>query len=233
MGESILMRGEVRQVPTPLGKGETAFRVNKFGAAPVVDILTTWLLAGFCYHMQTGTEDAPVTLHATLDDTLAVMVADNNAGCMVPLRFEANVAGFTTATNIQAMLEADMAKKRFSSGGTEFKPRQLNGFATKAAGADEANGAFYTIEGGDIALLAKSAVPDSIELARRTMSEDAITDPGNGLLNPDRNVFLFGRDIPAFIPTPGSLAAQFGSATADATGYAVLQFAQFPGGFAY
>lgn len=201
---------------------------NKFGSLVVTDLLTQLLLSGYCFHMQVGTEDAPVNSTAAIDDQLGFVLADNNSGVIMPIRYEINIATFTTATLAQAMLEADMAKKRYGSGGTAFTPRQMNGAATSAAAA---NGAFYV--GTDITLAAKTAVPDSIELARRTFEEDVIADPGNGLLVGDRDVFNVRTQMPVLIPAPGSLAGHFGSATADVTGYGVLQFAQFSADLAW
>lgn len=204
--------------------------INNFGAQVVIDLVLQWLLSGFCFHMQTGTEDAPITTNGPLDPTKPIMVADNSSGVMVPLRFEANISAFTTETLVQAMLEADMGKVRYSSGGTVFVPKQLNGAATSA---NAANGIFYTIEGSDIVAAAKTAVPGSVEFARRTMGEDAIADPGVGMLRGDSDVFNIRRQGSIIVPTPGSILAHFGSATADVTGYGVLEFAQFSTGLAW
>lgn len=217
-----------RSIPT-LGEanGDRAI-LNKFGAQIVTDLFTQWLLSGYCFHMQLGTEDAPINSTAAIDDELVFVVADNNSGALVPIRYEINISAFTTATLAQAMLEADMAKKRWSSGGTAYVPRQMNGLASSA---DAANGTFYV--GTDITALAKSAVPHTVELARRTFEEDVIADPGNGLLVGDRDVFNIRRQLPVLIPSPGSLVGHFGAATADVTGYGVLQFAQFPADLAW
>lgn len=203
---------------------------NKFGAAVVTDLFMQWLLSGFCFHMQTGTEDAPITTNGPLDDTKPVLVADNGSGVMVPLLYEVNVQAHSTSTLIAALLELDMAKKRYSSGGTVYVPRQLNGAATSAAAA---NGTFYTIEGSDIVAAAKSAVPDSVEFARGQFSEDAISDPAGAMFAQPKVIFSVRDRIPAVVPTPGSILGHFGSATADVTGYAALQFAQFDADLAW
>jgi hypothetical protein len=197
--------------------------MNKFGAQVVVDLFTQWLLSGFCFHTQTGTEDAPVTTQGPLDDTKPLILLDNNSGVMVPLFFQVAIAAHSTSTAIEAMLEVDMDKVRFSAGTTTFVPEQMNNAATGAAAA---NGVFYVTDGGDITALAKSAVPASVELARRTFSEDAIGNPG-GAQMAIGDVFSIRTQIPAIGITPSSICAHFGSATADCTGYATVDFAQF------
>ena len=203
--------------------------MNKFGAQIVVDIFTQWLLSGYCFHMQTGTEDAPITTNGPMDDTKPVMVADNNSGVMVPLLAEVAIAAHSTSTAVEAMLEVDMDKKRWASGGTIFVPEQMNGAATSAAAA---NGTFYEISGSDIVAAAKSAVPASIEAARKTFSEDAIGDPAGAQMAIDK-LFSVRERMPYLGNTPSSLLLHFGSATADITGYATLEFAQFPAELAW
>jgi hypothetical protein len=203
--------------------------LNKSGAQVVTDLFTQWLLSGFCFHVQTGTEDAPITTNGPLDDTKPVIIADNNSGVMVPLLFEVALSAHGASTLIQAMLEQDMDKKRYSSGGQVFVPEQMNNAAT---GASAANGTFYTIETGDIVAAAKSAVPASIELARKSLSEDAIADP-IGYQMGIQEVFSVRTRMPTVAATPSSLCAHFGSATADVTGYGVLQFAQFASALAW
>lgn len=202
--------------------------MNKWGSQIVTDLFTQMLLSGFCFHMQTGTEDAPITSNTTVDDVKAIIVADCLSGAMMPLMADVNVATFAAATNIEIMLEADMDKARYASGGQVFVPEQMN---KAAVSADAANGSFFTIESGDIVAAAKSAVPASLELARRTLSEDAITTVAEGMMA--RTPLYSHRAQPAVILTnPGSLLVHFG-ASADITGYGSLDFAQFPASLAY
>jgi hypothetical protein len=203
--------------------------LNNFGAQVVVDLVTQWLLSGFCFHMQAGTEDAPITTQGPLDDTKPFILADNNSGVIVPLLYEVGVSAHLTSTAIEAMLEIDMDKKRFSAGTTIYVPEQMNNAATGAAAA---NGTFYVTDGGDITALAKSAVPASIELARKTLSEDAIGNPAGAQFALDK-IFSIRERLPAIGITPSSICAHFGSATADVTGYATLDFAQFASGLAW
>jgi len=215
----------------PIGEGQPDRAIiNRFGALIVVDLYTQLLLSGFCFHMQTGTEDAPITTNGPLDDTKPVIVADCNSGAMMPLLFEVNTVAHSTSTLIAAMLEADMDKLRWSSGGTVYVPEQMNKAATSAAAAA---GIFYTIEGSDIVAAAKTAVPASVELGRKQYSEDAIADPAGAMGSWVADVFNCKNRTPVILTNPGSLCGHFGSATADITGHAVLEFAQFPATLAW
>lgn len=217
-----------QEIP-PVGDNNTERGIlNNFAAQVVTDLITQWLLSGFCFHMQTGTEDAPITSNTTVDDIKAIMIADNNAGVMVPLLCEVNVATFAAATNIEIMLEVDMDKKRWSSGGTVFVPEQMNGAASSAT---PANGTFYTIEGSDIVAAAKSAVPASVELARKTLTEDALANAAGYMFAHDK-LFSIKERVPAIGLTPSSLVVHFG-ASADITGYGALEFAQFDSALAW
>lgn len=197
------------------------------GAQVFVDWLTHLLLSGRCYHMQTGTEDAPSTTNGPLDDTKPVLLADNNEGTIVPILAEVSIAAHGAATAIEAMLEADMDKKRYSSGGTVVVPEAMNNQSSNAA-----NGTFYTIEGSDIVALAKSAVPASVELGRKTFSENVIADPAGAQMAIDK-LFSARERLPVLAKNPSALLLHFGSATADVTGYATLDFAQFPSALAW
>jgi len=204
--------------------------MNKMGAQITVSLPLQLLLSGFCFHMQTGTEDAPITTNGPLDDTKPVIVADCTSAAMMPLLFQVALSAQSTSTLIAAMLEADMDKARYSSGGTVYVPEQMNKAATSASAA---SGTFYTIESSDIVAAAKTAVPASVELSRVTLSEDAIGDPGVGQLGGLAPVFSIAAQTPVILTNPGSLCGHFGSATADVTGYGALEFAQFPADLAW
>ena len=196
--------------------------INRMGMQIVCDFYTQLCLSGLTYHMQAGTEDAGVALTGALDDTLAFILADNPAGyAMIPLLYEVNPGVLAGVTILQAMLEIDKAKARYSSGGTAYVPANLNNDGDAAA----ASGVFYVCA-ADIVALAKSAVPLSVELARKTFTEDALADtigyPGAW----DPCVFSARSRPLALINGVGSIVAQAGGPTADATGYGVLQFAQ-------
>ena len=131
-----------------------------------------------------------------------------------------NVGTFTTSTLIQAMLELDTAKNRYSSGGTVFAPKNLNGIS---AVQKAFSGSAYV--GTDVTTAAKTAVPGSIELARRAIGEDNIAT-ATSVENLDREIYSVAKRPIALVSGLGSMLLHFGAATADATGYAVAQFAQ-------
>lgn len=203
--------------------------INRFGGVIVADFYTQLLLAGFCFHMQTGTEDAPSTSNTTVDDTKAMIIADCTSGAMLPLFADIVFATWAAATTIQAMFEADMDKARYSSGGTVFVPEQMNKAATSA---DAASGSFFTIEGSDLVAAAKSAVPASVELAHAVYSEDALATVTDGMAGGKPPLFTTKNQTPVILTNPGSLLVHFG-ASADITAYGSLDFAQFPQGIAF
>src|SRR3990167_4938928 len=85
--------------------------INRLGFQVVTDFFTQLILSGFGYHMQIGTEDAPVASTTSIDDQLVWMVADNPDGsAAIPLLYEVNIGNFTTATLVISMLEVDKDK---------------------------------------------------------------------------------------------------------------------------
>lgn len=203
--------------------GERAV-INRMGLQVVTDFFTQLVLGGFAYHMQLGTMTAPVDSTVAIADTLVWAVADNNAGyAMIPLLYELGIDFVDTAVSGETMLEWDKDKKRWSSGGTAFVPANMRGDDYRSA-----NGVFYV--GTDITAAAKSAVPNSVELARRQLSEDAVTDPTTGKMQMDPIIYsCMQRPIVVGIDA-SSLVVHFGAATADLKGFGVLQFAQFEKG---
>lgn len=202
-----------------IGAGDRML-INAFGAGVVVDFWTQLALSGYLYHIQIGTENAPVASTTGIDDELAWMLADTTAGITIPALYEVNVATWTTATLVEAMLEVDNAQNRFSSGGTPFTPEPLNNRNYFAASV---NG--YV--GTDIALGSKTAVPGSVELARRVFSEDAVATPTPAdFADP---VVYSAHSRPLSVSQGVSaLVGHHGAVTADVTSYGVLQFANFP-----
>lgn len=206
-----------------IGEGQRSEAiVNSMGMAIVVDFFTQLILSGFGFHHQIGTEDAPVNSTTSIDDELVWMLVDQNSGyALIPLLAELNLDFVDTAVNSDVMVELDKEKKRFSSGGTAQTPENLSG-----KDAHSFNGSGYV--GTDITALAKSAVPDSIELARKSLTEDAVTDPTTGKLAWNPIVYSVRERPIAVVVDESSLIMHFGAGTADLNGYGVLQFAQVP-----
>ncbi len=196
--------------------------INRIGVQIMIPFLEQLVLSGLAYHVQAGTEDAGVAFTTAMDDALVSMLVDNNAGyAMIPLLFEVNPGVLAGATLAMAMLEVDMAKKRWSANGTAFTPRNLHAQAPASF-----NGVAYVCGATDITAAAKTAVPDSVELARKSYTEDALADtigyPGTW----DPCVYSAGKRPILVTYGVASLIGHVGSATADMTGYGVLQFAQ-------
>lgn len=194
--------------------------LNAFGAQVVVDFWTQLALSGYLYHMQIGTENAPVNSTAALDDELVWLLVDQTAGVLIPALYEINVANWATGTLAEAMLEVDSAKNRYTSGGTAFVPEPLNNRDYRVFSGD-------AYVGTDIVAEAKTAVPGSIELARKVFSEDAIATAVGSDFPPAVVYSAQNRPIAVQQGTV-SLLGHFGAATADVSGYGVLQFAQIP-----
>lgn len=196
--------------------------INRLGLTVVVDFFTQLALSGLTYHVQMGTEDAGVAFTTSIDDQLVSMLADNNAGySMIPLLFTVNPGVVAGATLAMAMLEVDMAKLRYSANGTLFVPRNLHAQAPASF-----NGVAYVAGSSDITTLAKSAVPDSVELARKDYIEDALANtigyPGAW----DSCVYSVKQRPMVATYGVSSLIGHVGSASADLTGYAVIEMAQ-------
>ena len=202
------------------GNGERAV-INKIGAQVVADFYTQLALGGWAYHVQVGALSTAVAGTAALTALIGVGVVDNNAGYVtLPLHGEMHIATYSTATLFLSMLEADMAKKRYSSGGTAITPRNLRGDSPRTF-----NGAAYN-NTGTLVLAAASAAPHTVELARGVGSEDAqpattFTDRGPHFLWDVRS-----SGHPVLLVDAGSIVLHHGSTTATDTMYGNLQFAQ-------
>jgi hypothetical protein len=197
--------------------------LNRAGTLIVTDFLTQLILGGYAYHIQAGTEDAPVAATAAIDDQLAFMLVDQNVGyAMLPLGLQTVIANWSTSTLFNTMLEADKDLKRYSSGGTAFTPANLRGDDPYSF-----NGAAY-VAAADVVPIAKSAVPNSVELWRGGVIEDAQATPdgaaaavgGTATYSIRTNPFIVLVDASSFV-------IHHGATTADPNSYGNFQFAQF------
>lgn len=195
--------------------------LNRMGFQVVVDFFTQMILSGYAYHMQLGTEDAPINSTTSIDDQLVWAVIDNNAGyAMLPFGAQVLIANWTTATLVNTMLEVDKDLKRYSSGGTAYVLANLRGDDPNSF-----NGAAYV--GTDVTVAAKSAVPNSVELFRGTVVEDAQATPAAA----DATIaFQYSARVNPTIVTvdASSILLHHGAATADVSSYGSLQVIQFP-----
>jgi hypothetical protein len=196
------------------------------GSQIVTDFFTQLTLSGFAYHMQAGTENAGDGMTNVIDDILVAGIADNTAGnAMIPLLYEAT-PGVVAATAVlaMAMLEVDKDKARYAddASGTVYVPANL-----RTDDPNSANGDFIIMEGAGVVATAKSAVPNSVELARKDFLEDALANtigyPGAW----DTVIYTIRNRPPCVLIDASSCLLHFGSATALLTGYYAFQFAQF------
>ena len=195
--------------------------INRLGAQVVTDFWTQLSLGGWTYHVQVGALSTAVAGTAALTALIGVGVVDNNAGYVtIPISAEMHIATYSTATLFLSMLEADMAKKRYSSGGTAVTPRNLRSDTPRTF-----NGAAYN-NTGTLVLAAASAAPHTVELARGVGSEDAqpattFTDRG-----PHFRWSVKSNGEPVYLVDAGSIVLHHGSTTATDTMYGNIQIAQ-------
>ena len=197
-------------------------RLNRRGELVVMDFFSQCIFDGRVFHLQVGTEDAPVNTTGAVDDTLGNVLWDNPVGyTAMPFYASWHIVDLTTSTLALAMLEVDRLIARYSSGGTAYVPENLRTDRPRVA----VGGAFY-VGAPDITLAAKTAVPGSIELWRHNFGLDALTTQ---LYQEIFNVKYSLRSDPfAAVVGLGSIIAHFGAATADATGYNMMDVIQLP-----
>lgn len=215
---------KVRHKSIPPGAEAVASQaiVNRLGFQVVTDFFTQLVLSGLAYQMQVGTEDAGVETCAALDDQLGFMLADNPAGyCLMPLLYAVNPGVVDGATLLMAMIEVDKAKARYNSGGDAYVPANLRGDDRNAA-----NGTFY-VQNADLVPLAKSAVPNSVELARRCFLENTL-NPTIGYPGVWAQIVYSTQERPAMaLIDVSSIVCHLGAASDQPISYGTLQFAQF------
>ncbi len=197
---------------------------NRIGSIVVTDFFAQLILSGFAYHMQFGTEDAPQNFWASCDDTDFVLLADNAAGkAMMPLHCRVTLEALSAGNSALAYLEVDKAKVRYSASGTAYVPANL-----RSDDPHSAEGSFYWGIDSAGTAAAKSAVPDSVELARHLYFENNVAT-GSGDETENIPLYAVSRDPACAIIGVGSVLLHVGASSLN-TGYATLQFAQFDSG---
>ncbi len=198
--------------------------INRIGSIVVTDFYTQLVLSGFGYHMQVGTEDEPVASWVTPDDLDFMLLADNSANyAMMPLLCRVTMEALVDGDSALAYLEVDKLIARYAddASGTAFVPANL-----RTDDPNSASGTFYTGVGSGGTADAKSAVPNSIELARHLYFEDNVTS-STGAQQVNAPLYAVSRDAPCVILDAGSILLHWGASATPPTGYAILQFAQF------
>lgn len=195
--------------------------INRMGMQVVVDFYTQLGLSGLCYILAMGAEDAGAAFTGAVDDELAALLIDNDAGyALLPLRVEACPGVMGGATLAMASIVLDTGGKRFASGGTLTTPGNLN--SQSAAGSFA--GQCYIAGAADVVPAAKTA--SAKELGHIDWLEDALANtigyPGAW----ERDVWNVRRSAQPVAHGASSFIAHIGSASADMTGYARAEFAQ-------
>jgi hypothetical protein len=214
------------------GNNVDFFAVSKRAELITIDFWTQLVLEGRCFHMQVGTEDAPVNTTGAMDDELAWMLVDTQAGTTtLPAFADVWVTTPSNTTAIaNAMLEIDRAKARYSSGGTAFVPENLRTDRPRASAC-----ACAYVWSTDIVTGTKTAVPGSMEIARKCMwdTTPSTTNEGCDFVANVRPLYTVRTQLPAAIVGVGSLVFHCGCATADTYVYGVLDWAEIPTSSAY
>ncbi len=188
----------------------------------MVDFWTQMVLDGRTFHMQIGTESAPVASTTVVADTLVWMVLDGAVGTTyIPALYEVDVNTLASATIPEAYLEIDRAKARYSSGGTAFVPENLRTDRPRVSVA------VNPVVGTDVTLSAKTAVPGSMEIGHYTWFEDAIATGTGTDVGKHYRLMATERTLGVVVGV-GSIACHFGAATADVTGYGCIQWVELP-----
>ena len=200
------------------------FRINRRAEMVTIDFWTQMVLDGRMFHMQIGTENAPVAGTAAIDDELVWMLVDNAAGTvMLPALVAIQIEGALTGANIASMFEIDNAKARFGSGGTAFVPANLRTDSPRASVASVAR------VGTDITATGKTAVPGSLEIARIAhweTSPSATNEPTDFVSNL-RPLFSSQTQPGVAVVGVGSMLVHHGG-SADTTSYGYMQWVELP-----
>jgi hypothetical protein len=211
--EFMVVRNALRNLQN---ESKTWANLSPFGDITNMSWIDALILAGYGYHVQVGTEDAPVASTTSIDDQLVWALVDVPTGkTIIPIYAEVVTATWTTATLINMMLEIDPGKVRYSSGGSAFAPLNMNTGCATSSGCN-------AYVGTDVTVAAKSTT--SMEIARLAGSEDNV-----GTSTGAENHFKFNakeRGIHV-IKGPGSFLVHYGAASADVTGYGCFQFLAF------
>jgi len=212
----------------PDGAEVESFAVSKRKELIVIDFFTQLVLEGRMFHIQNGTESAPVNTTAAIADTTVWVVLDTSAGTTtIPTYVDVWVNTFAAGTvNLEAMVEVDRLLNRHNTGGTAFVPENMRSDRPRVSTCTNC----YVAAAGDITLDAKSAVPDSMEIARMTFCEatpGSSNEPSDFVMNIPKLYSVLDRP-PVAVVDVGSIITHFGAASGDATGFGVMEWAELP-----
>ena len=179
----------------------------------------SYVLSGRAFMLQFGTEDAPATSTADIDDQLAMATVDVPSGTtIIPMWGQGVVGTWTTGALINYMIEVGNGKVRRSSGGTAFTPLSLRTDAKRSSACTA-----YVAGASDIVAAAKTS-GGSLEIYRESV-EVNVGDAADYWPKMEYNPVI----APVVIG-PASVLVHFG-ASADLTVYGNLMWAEFPSSY--
>ena len=206
-------------------------RINRRAETVVVDFYTEMVFDGRMFAVQIGTVDAAGGVNSTgaaPADTLVWALTDvENGNTIIPVVAQVAVETWTSSLLVNFMLEADMGKIRFSSGGGVFTALNMRGDSPRnAASISHVN----LTSGAGVTALAKSTIggiDGSHEFYQHAIevnvgnAADAATDAGLTWRAKDAGG-------PPVIVGPGSFVFHLAASNADITATGHYHFIELP-----
>ena len=223
--------GKVRTDSFDTATGPTPFfAVNKRQEVIVIDFWTQLVLEGRVFHVQIGTESAPVNTTTSIDDELVWTVVDTNPGTIYMPTYVDVWAAASTATGetLVGMLEVDRAQNRYDSAGLAYVPENMRTDRPRPSTATCY--VMHSTDDAGIVVSAKTAVPGSMEIGHKAFYEDtagSTNEPVDFVMNMAKLYSVMEKPAVA-IADPGSMIVHFGAGTADETGYGIVEWAELP-----
>lgn len=205
-----------------------SFAVNKRKELIVIDFWTQLMLEGRMFHIQNGTESTPVNTGTSPDDETVWILLDTTDGTTtIPTYIDvwASTCAATPET-LEGVVEVDRLLNRWNTGGTAYVPENMRSDRPRVSTCYKC----YVSASGDITADAKSAVPDSLEIARVSYNETtpgSSNEPCDYIMNMNKLYSVMERP-PVAIVDVGSLILHWGSGTADQTGYGLMEWVELP-----
>ena len=223
--------GKVRTDSYDTATGPTGFfAVNKRQELIVIDFWTQLVLEGRVFHVQLGTENAPVNTTTSMDDILVWCVVDTNPGTVyMPTYVDVWMAAWSaTGETVEALLEVDRAKNRYSSAGLAYVPENMRTDRPRTSTATCY--VMHSTDDAGVVAAAKTAAPGSMEIGRKNWTEDtagSTNEPVDFVGNAPKLYSVMEKPAVA-IADAGSMVLHVGAGSADETAFGVVEWAEIP-----